>query len=155
MNGSGLPSLVMRRIFDLYLGGANRDWSSEILAFTKQRMEQAAERQRAAEATRAENTRPSLPLERYAATYRDQMYGDVVVAHADGRLTVNAGRSFVADLEHWHYDTFRATWSDRTLGRSFVTFGLNARGEPQTLNLEGLAEFTRVADSARSANGST
>jgi CubicO group peptidase (beta-lactamase class C family) len=152
MNGSGLPALVMRRIFDLYLGGAGRDWSREILAFTKQRMEQAAERQRAAEAARAENTRPSLSLERYAGTYHDDMYGDVVITHDGGRLRVNAGPSFIADLEHWHYDTFRATWQDRVLGRTFLTFALNARGEPATLNVEGLAEFTRAPD-ARRANG--
>jgi CubicO group peptidase (beta-lactamase class C family) len=152
MNGSGLPALVMRRIFDLYLGGAGRDWSGEILAFTKQRMEQAAERQRTAEAARAENTRPSLSLERYAGTYHDDMYGDVVITHDGGRLRVNAGPSFIADLEHWHYDTFRATWQDRVLGRTFLTFALNARGEPATLNVEGLAEFTRAPD-ARRANG--
>lgn len=154
MNGSGLPGLLMRRIFDLYLGGAGRDWSAEILAFTQQRREQAAERQRAAQAARAENTRPSLPLERYAGTYRDAMYGDVVIAHTGEKLTVNAGRSFIADLEHWHYDTFRATWTDPVLGRTFLTFDLNARGEPETLNVEGLGEFTRVPPEAQGRTGS-
>jgi CubicO group peptidase (beta-lactamase class C family) len=154
MNGSGLPPLVMRRIFDLYLGGAGRDWSGEILAYTEQRMEQAAERQRAAEAARVANTRPALPLERYAGTFGDQMYGDVIISHSGGQLGVHAGPSFTADLEHWHYDTFRATWSDRTLGRTFLTFGLDARGEAQTLTVEGLGEFTRVPDTAPRANGS-
>jgi hypothetical protein len=154
MNGSGLPPALMRRVFDLYLGGTGRDWSAEVLAFTKERIEQARERQRAVEAARAENTRPSLPLERYAGTFRDEMYGDVVITHDGGRLSVNGGSAFIADLEHWHYDTVRASWQDRTLGRTFLTFGLNARGEPQTLTVEGLGEFTRAPDTARSANGS-
>ncbi|MGH7449655.1 MAG: serine hydrolase, partial [Longimicrobiales bacterium] len=152
MNGSGLPPLLMRRIFDLYLDGAGRDWSAEVLAFTKERREQAAARQRAAEATRAEGTRPSLPLEKYAGTFRDAMYGDVVISHENGKLMANAGPAFIAELEHWHYDTFRATWSDRQLGRTFLTFGLNARGEPQTLTVEGLGEFTRTADSTQRAD---
>jgi CubicO group peptidase (beta-lactamase class C family) len=153
MNGSGLPAVVMRRIFDHYLGGAGRDWSAEVLAFTEQRREQAAERQRAAEAARAEGTRPSLPLERYAGTFRDEMYGAVIIAHDGGTLSVNAGPAFTADLEHWHYDTFRASWTDRQLGRTFLTFNLNARGEPERLTVEGLGEFTRVRDTAPSANG--
>ena len=153
MNGSGLPGVLMRRIFDLYLGGAGRDWSTEVLAFTKERMQQAEERQRKAEAARVAGTKPSLPLERYAGTYENEMYGTVTLAHDDGRLTVNAGSAFVGDLEHWHYDTFRANWRDRQLGRTMLTFALNARGEPQTLDVEGLGEFTRAARPAAAAAG--
>jgi hypothetical protein len=47
----------------------------------------------------------------------------------------------VADLEHWNYDTFRGTLRDRTLGKLFVTFSLDPRGEPQELKLDILDAF--------------
>jgi CubicO group peptidase (beta-lactamase class C family) len=144
MNGSGLPALLMRRIFDLQLGGAGRDWSAEILAYTKERQAQATARARAADA-RTENTRPSLPLEQYAGTYRDAMYGDVVITHEGGVLRVDAGQGFQGTLEHWHFDTFRAVWQDRMLGRAAVTFSLNGAGQPGRMLLDGLGEFTRSA----------
>lgn len=153
MNSSGLPAVLMRRIFDLYLGGAARDWSAEILAYTKGRIEQAEERQRKTEAARVTGTQPSLPLERYAGTYEDEMYGDVVIAHDDGRLSVNAGPAFIGDLEHWHFDTFRAAWRDPQLGHTSLTFNLDAGGEPQTLTVEGLGEFRRARDAAARADG--
>lgn len=153
MNGSGLPMQLMHRIFDLYLGGAGRDWSGEILAYTKERMAQGAERARAAEASRATGTQPSLALARYAGTYEDEMYGTVTITEGGSGLRVDAGSAYRADLEHWHYDTFRATWADRSLGRTMFTFVLNARGEPQTLQVEGLGDFNRVRDTQRAAGG--
>jgi CubicO group peptidase (beta-lactamase class C family) len=153
MNGTGLPGALMRRIFDLQLGSPRRDWSAELLAFTKERQQQAAERARKAEQARVAGTRPSLALERYAGTYEHEMYGKLVIAHDGGKLTASAGPAFTGDIEHWHYDTFRATWRDRQLGRTMLTFTLNAAGEPQTLVVEGLGDFRRARDTAQRANG--
>ncbi len=39
--------------------------------------------------------------------YKNDLYGEVKVAHADGKLDLRFGPAFTGDLEHWHYDTFR------------------------------------------------
>jgi hypothetical protein len=65
------------------------------------------------------------------------------------RLVVDAGSAFVGDLEHWHYDTFRAQWRDAGLGRSFLTFTLNARGEVARVDVEGLGQFDRKQEAGR------
>ncbi len=153
MNGTGLPATLMRRIFDLYLEGPARDWSAEVLAFNEERAERAERRQAEREAERVAGTTPSLPLDRYAGTYQHQMYGDVVVSHEDGRLTTDAGASFAGTLEHWHYDTFRTQLAARHLGTTMVTFQLSARGEPETLVIEGVGDFRRVRDTDTATAG--
>ena len=52
-----------------------------------------------------------------------------------GPLGARMGPSFTGDLRHWHYDTFRVTWRDPSLGRIYLTFRLNPRGEPENLDL--------------------
>ena len=60
----------------------------------------------------------------------------------------------MGDVEHWHYDTFRVTWRDRMLGESFLRFALDNEGKVSQVNVQGLADFTRVAkqDYAPAAN---
>src|SRR5690606_12607527 len=91
MNGSGLPTALMHPVFDLGLGGPGRDWSAELLAVTRQRMAQAEAQAKQREAARVAGTTPSLPLEAYAGTYADSMYGAIRVTVRDGRLAAEAG----------------------------------------------------------------
>ena len=83
----------------------------------------------AASATRTSG--PSLPLARYAGTYRDAWYGDVTIDRRAGDLVIRFAHtpSLVGDLEHWQYDTFLARWRDRELrADAYVTFALNPDG---------------------------
>ncbi|HSL72380.1 MAG TPA: serine hydrolase [Longimicrobiales bacterium] len=143
MNGTSLPAALARRIADLYIGGARRDWSADYLAFTKEGQRRAAAQAQTIEKARVSGTKPSLALEKYAGKYDNEMYGPVNIELVDGQLVLRAGPAFNAQLEHWHYDTFRATWADPVLGRSMVTFVLDAQGRPATLKVEGLADFER------------
>ncbi len=84
-------------------------------------------------ATRVERdsaSQPSLPLARYAGSYRDELYGDAAVALENGGLVLRFGRSpaFVGDLEHWQYDTFIARWRTKHLEDAYVTFALTPDG---------------------------
>ena len=49
--------------------------------------------------------RPSLPLARYAGTYRDAWYGDIDIADEGGKLTIRFSKTplLVGDLEHYQY----------------------------------------------------
>lgn len=151
MNGSGLPGALMYRVFDLVLGGPGRDWSAELLAVTQQRMQRAEAQAKQREAARVAGTTPSLPLEAYAGTYADSMYGAIRIMVRDGRLAAEAGPRLGGELEHWHHDTFRLHARDPMLGRFFVTFQLDASGSPAALDVENLAVFRRVRGAASSA----
>src|SRR6185503_4434996 len=76
------------------------------------------------------------PLAQYAGTYVDSMYGAAQVREENGKLVLQRGPSFTGELEHWHFDTFRSNWRDRTLGKTFVTFRLGPTGKPEELAMD-------------------
>lgn len=150
MNGSLLPVALMYRIFDTFLGTPRRDWSAELLKTVKTVEEQGKAAEKKQEAERVSGTNPSLALDKYAGTYRNDLYGDVKVTLNDGKLNLRFGPAFTGDLEHWHYDTFRARFVTAGDAKVFVTFALNAQGKLDTLTLgmPGMADypFKRVAE---------
>lgn len=157
MGGSLLPVALMYRIFDTMLGAPQRDWSAEFLKTTKtlEQAAQAAEKKQ--ESERVAGTNPSLALDKYAGTYRNNLYGDVKVAFNNGKLNLRFGPAFTGDLEHWHYDTFRARFITAGDTKILVTFALNAQGtlDTLTLGMPGMADypFKRVAESKPAEGG--
>jgi CubicO group peptidase (beta-lactamase class C family) len=150
MNGSLLPVALMYRIFDQFLGAPQRDWSAELLKTVKTLEQQGKAAEKKQESERVAGTNPSLALDRYAGTYRNDLYGDVNVTFNNGKLNLRFGPAFTGDLEHWHYDTFRARFFATGDSKIFVTFALNAQGKLETLTLgmPGMADypFKRVAE---------
>lgn len=129
-----LASQLVNKVFDVFIGAPKRDWSGEMLERVKKAKAAEKAEEAKVEAARAKDTKPSLALEKYAGTYSDAMYGDARVMLEDGHLVLRLvpAPNFVADLEHWHYDTFRLTWRASVrypFPKGFVTFTLNAKGE--------------------------
>jgi CubicO group peptidase (beta-lactamase class C family) len=123
---------IAYRVLDHYLGVKAPDY---VGAYARQvgrnRAELAALTNRAS--TQRDSTAgPSLPLERYAGTYRDVWYGDVAITRENGGLVIRMTRtpSMVGDLVHWQYDTFVARWRDRELrADAYLTFALTPNGQ--------------------------
>ena len=132
-----LRHALMYKVFDLYNPPAATDWSADLLKLYGDLREQGKIAQRKRDESRVTGTTPTHKLEQYVGTYSDPLYGYAVVTYAKGRLHLRFGRAFDGDLEHWHYDTFRAHWADRTAGTSQVTFVLDAAGAPTSLLVEG------------------
>ena len=143
MNGSGLPTALMYRIFDSFLGTPSRDWSADLRKTMKTLEEAGKAAEKKQEAERVANTNPSVALDKYAGTYRNELYGDVKVIHDAGKLSMGYGPAFTGDLSHWHYDTFRARFFAAGDAKVFVTFALNAQGklDTLTLGLPGMADY--------------
>jgi CubicO group peptidase (beta-lactamase class C family) len=135
MNGSPLPTALMYKVFDSFLGVTGRDWSAELLKVVKVQMEQAKAVEKKMESDRVQGTSPSLPLAKYAGTYSSDMYGDAKVTEQNGRLSISYGGAMSGEMEHWHFNTFRATMKDRSLGKPFVNFTLNASGKVDEMKL--------------------
>jgi CubicO group peptidase (beta-lactamase class C family) len=146
LSGTILSIPLSYRIFDSYLGAPARDWSAEMLKTMNALEEQARAAAAKAESERVTGTKPSLALGKYAGEYQSDMYGDASVGVANGTLTLQRGRHFTGTLEHWHYDVFRVTWSDRQLGRQFVSFRLDQKGQVAEMKIENLDDFTRKPD---------
>ena len=136
LEGQALRESLMYKVFDLYLGVPPKDWSTETLLEQKRADSVDAAEERALVAKRVHGTHPSLPLERYTGTYTDSLYGTAAVRMENGHLVFAMAPRQVGDLEHWHFDTFRAIWRDHREGKTFVTFELDPRtGAVRTLRV--------------------
>lgn len=109
-------------------------------------MSLAREAQAKAANDRVQYTKPSLPLSACAGTYSDSLYGDVVIKEENGTLHLNFGPTWSADLEHYHFDSFRAKLDAPVLPPVPVVFrvGGNGKVESVTLDMAGIAEFERA-----------
>jgi CubicO group peptidase (beta-lactamase class C family) len=133
---ASLTTAVQYRVFDAFLGAPPRDWSAELLKVGQARAARRREAAAREEGGRIRGTKPSLPLDHYPGTYTDELYGEVKVTRQQGRLVLRYGTAVIGDLEHWHYDTFRATWKEPFLPKGLVTFHLNARGKVEDVRIE-------------------
>ncbi len=149
LGSSNLQQGLAWRVIDALLGLPERDWSAELLELAERGEARSAQRARELEAGRIPNTTPSLALAKYAGTYRSELYGDVRLRLENGGLVLDYAPDYVADLEHWHHDTFRAAWRRPGYGTDFVTFSLNRAAEAHEVALEGFGEFERVSAEAQ------
>ncbi|CAN5345683.1 serine hydrolase [soil metagenome] len=132
---------MMNKIRDVFVGAPKRDWNEESKTQIAANKARDAESRREADAARIANAKPTLASSAYAGTYTSQMYGDVVVAEENGRLVMRFTPSpnFVADLEHWHYDTFQVRWRPSVaynFPRGWVTFTIDKNGKTDQLKID-------------------
>ncbi len=146
MNQTGLNLALAQRIFDSYMGAKERDWSGDILKAIKTQEAAGKAAQEKMIAERAKDTKPSFDLAKYAGDYQDEMYGDVKVKLENGKLQITYGSGFKGTLEHWHFDTFQATWSEDVQGKTFVNFKLNSMGKIDAVSIDSISEFKRMPD---------
>ncbi|MBV9574093.1 MAG: serine hydrolase [Acidobacteriales bacterium] len=121
---------ILYRILDFYFSVAPTDWTAVLKSAVDQRQKEAAEVIKKQETTRSADSRPSLPLQKYAGIYNDAWYGPATIRLHDGKLTFTLDHTpkAIGDLQFWQYDTFKAHWRDRTIEDAFVTFGLKPEG---------------------------
>lgn len=138
---SGLAGTLVTKIFDTMLNVTpKRDWSKELLDRVNAGKKAEEDAAKKVEASRIPNTKPSLTLANYAGTYSSQLYGDVTIAEENGHLVMRLvpAPNFVADLEHWHYDTFQIKWRPTVVynfPKGFVTFTISGDGKTDELKI--------------------
>lgn len=141
-NSEGPAITVMRnKILDVFTTSDKRDWNAEILKAISDSKDEDVRKERENDAKRIAGTKPSLSNKGFAGTYTSQMYGDVTISEENGALVMRFGPApnFVADLEHWHFDTFRIKWRDSVkynFPRGWVSFVLNRDGEADELKID-------------------
>ena len=134
-------SVMMNKIQDVFLNAPKRDYLAEAIERQTRTKASQADAVKKADAARVANTKPTLDLPKYAGTYSSPMYGDVTVAIEDGKPVMRFGPApnFVADLVHWHYDTFEIKWRPSVaynFPRGFVTFTIDKNGAADELKID-------------------
>jgi CubicO group peptidase (beta-lactamase class C family) len=136
-SGQAFESIAYQ-VLDHYLGAKAPDYPAIYERQVQQGRTELQALDRRASATRDSTSGPSLPLGRYAGTFRDAWYGDVTMALEGEGLVIRFSRSpsLVGDLIHWQHDSFLARWRDRELrADAYATFALNYDGSIERLRL--------------------
>lgn len=149
LNGSDITIPLMENLFDRFLGiSPPKDYNTSYLAKEQEFQAAGREARQKRVAARASGTHPTLPLERYAGTYENPLYGTATVRFENGALSVryDAGLNTVGDLSHWDYDTFEAKMRDPMLGTIPVSFELGTDGAVarMTFAIEGPIVWNRT-----------
>jgi CubicO group peptidase (beta-lactamase class C family) len=143
-SGEAFDSIAYR-IIDHYLGVPAFDWIDGFKKVHDRLAANAEATERRAAGARDSSSKPSLPLAKYAGTYRDAWYGDVSIAQENGKLVMRFSHtpSLTGDLEHWQHDTFVARWRDRELrADAFVAFALKPDGSVDTVKMSAVSPQT-------------
>jgi CubicO group peptidase (beta-lactamase class C family) len=121
---------IMYHVLDSYFGLPSTDWIPNFKDAEDQYEKAAKQAMAESDKGRAVNSKPSLPLEKYAGIYNDAWYGPITIKQESSGLVFSMDHTpkAIADLQHWQYDTFKAHWRDRTIEDAFVTFTLNPDG---------------------------
>jgi CubicO group peptidase (beta-lactamase class C family) len=135
---NNLMTAVANRVVDAFLGLPERDWGDAVWTAYQRQYAAAQERRDSIHAARVQGTRPTHEPAAYAGTYVDSLYGDAEVRLVDGRLVLQFwdDAEVVADLEHWHHDTFRAVWRNRGMREEFAWFSTGQHGGVDALHIQ-------------------
>jgi CubicO group peptidase (beta-lactamase class C family) len=145
----GAFNSIVYHVVDHYFGLPPTDWITRFKAVEDSEEKDAAEVMKKAEGARAADSKPSLPLDKYAGTYNDAWYGPITIRRGDGNsglvITFDHTPNMIGDLQHWQYDTFKAHWRDRTIEDAFITFSLKPDGSIDSARMVAvspLADFS-------------
>jgi CubicO group peptidase (beta-lactamase class C family) len=144
LSANDLPTALMYRIFDAYLGLPAKDWSARLLAVQRIFEIRKQSEMKSVEESRVKNTKPTLPLAQYAGAYWNDMYGEAKIIEQQGQLRFSYSKTYSGELEHWNYDTFHLKWANPALGDTFVTFTLKADGQVDEMKVQKFDDFKRL-----------
>lgn len=139
---SSSSAFIRNRILECFMGVADRpDRSGDALAKFIEGEKKKAEAMAKQDADRKKDSTTTIPLTDLAGRFRSEMYGDVVVTAEGDRLVLKLepAANFVADLEHWQYNTFLIKWRSTVkynFPRGFVNFTIDASGKPAQLVID-------------------
>ena len=136
---------VTYRALDLMRGHSGTDWlQAYAAAYAKSQVDAETSWQKHV-AARAANSTPSLALAKYAGTYRDPWYGDVLIRQGGKGLELQFSKTaeLLGDIEHWQHDTFIVRWRDRSLNAdAFLNFALDPDGGIRELRMQPISPLT-------------
>jgi CubicO group peptidase (beta-lactamase class C family) len=130
---SGIADICMEK-------GGSFDWIADSVRMAAEAEPKAIAAAAGIDARQAAGTRPSLPLEAYAGTWRDPWYGDVTIEAKDGGLWMAFTHTptLKGPVEPYDGETMRTRFLDKREEDLLVTFALE-NGRPKTATMKALS----------------
>jgi CubicO group peptidase (beta-lactamase class C family) len=144
---AGAFEAVLFHVLDHYFGVAGNDWIANFQAAKDAELKEAADITKNQAAGRAGNSKPGLPIEKYAGEYKDAWYGTATMRMEAGKMIFSLDHTpkAVGDVEHWQFETFKVHWRDRVMEDAFLTFTLTPSGTIDHFTVQAvspLADFS-------------
>ena len=136
---------VTYRALDAYMSSTKTDWVAAYDKAVKKAEGNADDSWKKHEKERDKNGKPSLALAKYAGTFRDRWYGDVIVSNEGGKLRMRFSKTgqLAGTMTPWQHDSFIVRWDDRALNAdAFVTYSLDADGSIRDVRMEPISPLT-------------
>ena len=138
---------ILYHVLDYYFQLPPTDWIAAYKSVKDTDEKEAAETVKKAEAARAVDSKPSLPLDKYAGIYNDAWYGPITIRAENNALVITFDHTptMIGDLQPWQHDTFKAHWRDRNIEDAFITFSLKPDGSIDSAKMAAvspLADFS-------------
>lgn len=150
-NGSSLPAVVSRNVYDRLLGLDSIDWTRRIKDQQEKAKASADDAKKKGYTAQRTGTRPSHDLGEYAGEYQHPAYGAVKVDLQNDGLNFTFNR-LGGPMKHFHYDVFEVSKSElNPLSETKVQFHSDLQGDIDSLALPLEATvkevvFTRLGD---------
>lgn len=126
-----LAEALTLQFFDMVYGKENKDWNKILLE-----MQQELEKKSIAENKPLENPLPALPLESYAGTYANTVYGNAKVSVEGDHLKLEIGpKPTIWTLKHYNKDAFSLWWFPEE-GDTKVFFEFDKGSKPSRMTVE-------------------
>jgi hypothetical protein len=133
LDGTPLPTIIARYVTDVLLSLDPVDWSGRIK--TQVDAAKAGEEKGVKDVSdRKPNTKPSHPLADYVGEYENPGYGALTVKLSGKSLEATYNR-ITSQLEHWHYDVFRAHSEELEGLKLYANFMTNNAGDIDRVSL--------------------
>ncbi|RYY19313.1 MAG: DUF3471 domain-containing protein, partial [Chitinophagaceae bacterium] len=132
---------IIYQVLDYYMGFKPFDWITAHKRQQDSTLASTLDARRKFSKSHDSLSKPSLPLEKYTGVYEDKLMGEVMIAKETTGMVMRFSNSFqfVADLEHYQYNTFLAKFRDREFSaNAYLSFNLGATGSIESAKLQVL-----------------
>ena len=144
-SGAAFNAITMR-VLDMALNRPDKNWIEAYSKSVAKAKQKAEETMRKESSERNAQSKPALPIERYAGIYNDAWYGDIVITqNKQGKLEIQFSKTaqLRGELEHWQYDTFVVRWFDRALNAdAYLTFDLDEHAKIKQASMRPISSLT-------------
>ena len=128
MDHAELRHALVYKSFDLFALGGDRDWNKEFISLYG-KIEFAQNLALSSRfANQVKDTKPSQPIKDFAGTYFNALQGKLIISESEGKLSADLNGAVKGSLEHFHFDTFKITYSEKWMGEGLINFQRNAAG---------------------------
>lgn len=126
-------------VIDAFAGVVGKDWPSVYLNQYRRSFAEAASQRDAIHVARQSGTSPTLSEALFVGRYAAPAYDTIEVRQRPGgglEIQFWGNDDVIADLEHWHFNTYRARWRNPAQREEFLYFTVGRDGAADALNFE-------------------